>query len=89
MHHKLASNDDWITNFKKFNQHNKNSMVIRIGSLYYLSSILMLSDSKKMEESTYMVVLMAGPSLQKWGLKPSEAILRHEKTFFRVKNFSS
>jgi hypothetical protein len=51
--------------------------VVLIGSLYYLSSILMLSEWKKLEESTCRVILVAGPSLENWGLEPSRAILRH------------
>jgi hypothetical protein len=47
----------------------------------------MLSKWEKLEESTYMVILMAGPSLENWGLKPFKAILRHPTTFFGVKNF--
>jgi len=40
-----------------------------------------------MAESTCMVILMAGPSLEKWGLKPFEDILRNQMTFFGVKTF--
>jgi hypothetical protein len=65
----------------------KRGSVIQIGSLYNFSSILMLSKSKKLEESTYMIISMAGPSLENWGLKPSRAILRHQTTFFGVKTF--
>jgi hypothetical protein len=46
--------------------------LIQIGSLYYFSSILMLLEWKKLEESTCRVILVAGPSLENWGLKPSE-----------------
>jgi hypothetical protein len=61
--------------------------MIRIGSLYYLSSISMLLEWKKLEESTCRSILVAGPSLKNWGSEPSEAILRHQMTFFGVKTF--
>jgi hypothetical protein len=52
-------------------------ILIRIGSLYYFSSISMLSKWKKLEESTCKVVLVVGPSLENWGPEPSRAILRN------------
>jgi hypothetical protein len=51
--------------------------MIQIGSSYNFSSILVLSGWKKLEESTCRAILVAGPSLENWGLKPSRAILRH------------
>jgi hypothetical protein len=60
-------------------------LVIYIGSLYYFSSISMLSEWKTMEESARNVILMAGPSLENWGLKPSRAIFRHKIDFFGQK----
>jgi hypothetical protein len=48
--------------------------MIRIGSLYYLSSISMLSELKKLEELACRVILVVGPSLENWGPKPSRAI---------------
>jgi hypothetical protein len=62
-------------------------VVIQIGSSYYLSSISILSNMKKMEESTCRVILMVGNNLENWGLKPFEAILRHKMDCFGVKNF--
>jgi hypothetical protein len=32
-----------------------------------------------------MIILMEGPRLENWGLKPSTNILRHQTTFFGVK----
>jgi hypothetical protein len=32
---------------------------------------------EKLKESTFRVILVAGPSLENWGLEPSRAILRH------------
>jgi hypothetical protein len=40
--------------------------MIHIGSLYYFSSILMLSKWKKLEESTCRVILVASLSLEIW-----------------------
>jgi hypothetical protein len=40
------------------------SCIIRIGSLYYLSSISMLSEWKKLEESTCRVILVVGLNLE-------------------------
>jgi hypothetical protein len=45
---------------------------IQIGSLYYFSSISMLLEWKKLEESTCRVILVAGPSLENWGLNLPE-----------------
>jgi hypothetical protein len=44
----------------------------------------MLSEWKNIEESTCKVIIMVGPSLENWGLKPSEAILMHQMEFFGV-----
>jgi hypothetical protein len=49
----------------------------------------MLSEWKKLEESTCRVILMVGISLENWGLNPFEAILRHQKACFGVKKFSA
>jgi hypothetical protein len=38
--------------------------VMQIRSLYYFSSILMLLEWKKLEESTCRAILVAGPSLE-------------------------
>jgi hypothetical protein len=51
--------------------------MIRIGSLYYLSSISMILEWKKLEESSCRFILVAGPSLENWGPEPFGAILRH------------
>jgi hypothetical protein len=45
----------------------------------------MLLKWKKLEESSCRVILVAGPSLENWGLEPSGAILRHQTTFFGLK----
>jgi hypothetical protein len=58
-------------------------------TLYYLSSISMLSEWKKLKESTCRAILVAGPGLENWGPEPSRAILRHQMTFFGVKSFST
>jgi hypothetical protein len=44
----------------------------------------MLSEWKNIEESTCRIILMVGPSVENWCLKPSEAILMHEMEFFGV-----
>jgi hypothetical protein len=59
--------------------------MIYIRSLYYFSSIMMLSEWKNLEESTCRAILMVGQSLENWGLKPSIVILMHQMTFFGVK----
>jgi hypothetical protein len=54
--------------------------LIHIGSLYCLSSISILLEWKKMEESTYRVILVAGPSLENWVqnlLEPFWGIKQH------------
>jgi hypothetical protein len=61
--------------------------MIQIGSLYCFSSISILSEWKKLEESTCRAILVACPSLENWGLKHSWAILRNQMTFFLVKTF--
>jgi len=42
---------------------------------------------EKIGGMNYRVILTIGPSLENWGLKLSEAILRHRTTFFGVKTF--
>jgi hypothetical protein len=37
---------------------------------------------EKLEESTCRVILVVGPNLENWGLKPSRAILRHKNDIF-------
>jgi hypothetical protein len=61
--------------------------MIQIGSLYYFSSISLLSKWKKLEETTYKVILVAGPSLENWGLEPSRTVLRNQLIFFGFKTF--
>jgi hypothetical protein len=63
--------------------------MIRIASLYYISSILMLSEWKKLEESTCKAILAAGPSLENWGREPFGAILRHQTLVFGQKTIES
>jgi hypothetical protein len=63
--------------------------MIYIGPLYYFSSISMLSEWKKLEESTCRVILMVGPSLENWGLKPSRAIFEASNKFFWGQNIPS
>jgi hypothetical protein len=45
-----------------------------IGSIYYFSSILVVSKWQKFEESTCKVILVLGNSLENWGLEPSKVI---------------
>jgi hypothetical protein len=49
---------------------------IHIGSLYYFSSISMLSEWKKLEELACRVILVAGHSLENCCLEPSRNILK-------------
>ena len=65
----------------------KSKGMIHIRSFYYFSSILMLSEWKKLEESTCRAILVACPNLENWGPKHSWAILRNQTTFFWVKTF--
>jgi hypothetical protein len=58
-----------------------------IGSLYCFSSISILSEWKKLEESTCRAILVGGSNLENWGLKPSGAILRHQTIFWVFKTF--
>jgi hypothetical protein len=48
--------------------------MIQIQSLYYLSSISMPLEWKTLEESACKAILVAGTSLEYWGLELSEAI---------------
>jgi hypothetical protein len=45
--------------------------MIQIGSIFFLSSISILSEWKKLEELGCKAILVAGPNLENWGLKPS------------------
>jgi hypothetical protein len=67
--------------------------MIRIGSLYYLSSISMLSKWKKLEESSCKAILATRSNLenlvQKNYLKSLKNILRHQTTFFWVQTYST
>jgi hypothetical protein len=61
--------------------------MIQKESLYDLSSILVLSGWKKLEESACRAMLVVGSSLENWGSEPFKTILRHETTFFGVTMF--
>jgi hypothetical protein len=67
--------------------------MIRIGSLYYLSSISMLSKWKKLEESSCRSILETRSDLKNWVqknyLKSPKAILRHQMTFFGVQTYNT
>jgi hypothetical protein len=63
--------------------------MMHIGSLYYLSSTLILLEWKTLKESFGRVILITGPNLEDWVLKPFGDILSNQTSFFRVKNFLS
>jgi hypothetical protein len=54
------------------------------GSLYNLSSILVLFRWKNWRNWLARPILVVGPSLAIWGMEPSRAILRHQKILFWV-----
>jgi hypothetical protein len=62
-------------------------LLICIRSLYYFSSILMHSEWEKLKESTFKVILVVGPSLENWILKPFKDFLRHQTNFNGIKIF--
>ena len=63
-------------------------LLVKIGSLYYFSSISMHLEWKKWRNQLTGSFLLARPSLVKQGLKPSRSILMNQRTLFGGKTLS-